>query len=135
VALLYSKEELAEEAQRGQTAGRELGIKVLPAEHTPTDYNDAFALIAREHPDAMVVGASAANVANRHLIVEFAAQRRLPGQQGLRRMALGGNSPAGKWNSPRRTCRAADRSRGCPSSDCKLRPVDGEDMSHGNRKN
>ena len=90
VAVLYSKEEVAEEAQSGQTAGRELGIKVLPAEHTPTDYNDAFALIAREHPDAMVVSASAANVANRHLIVEFAAQGRLPAMYASREFVNAG---------------------------------------------
>jgi putative ABC transport system substrate-binding protein len=90
VAVLYSKEEVAEEAQSGQTAGRELGIKVLPAEHTPTDYNDAFAFIAREHPDAMVVGASAANVANRHLIVEFAAQTRLPAMYASREFVNAG---------------------------------------------
>jgi putative ABC transport system substrate-binding protein len=84
VSLLYSKEELAEEVQSSETASRELGIKVLPAEHTPRDYNDAFARIAREHPDAMVVGASAANVANRHLIVEFAAQKRLPAMYASR---------------------------------------------------
>jgi hypothetical protein len=30
VALLYSKEELAEEAQRGQTAGRELESRCCP---------------------------------------------------------------------------------------------------------
>jgi putative tryptophan/tyrosine transport system substrate-binding protein len=90
VAVLYSKEEVAEEAQSGQTAGRELGIKVLPAEHTPTDYNDAFAFIAREHPDAMVVGASAANVANRHLIVEFAAQGRLPAMYASREFVNAG---------------------------------------------
>src|SRR5262249_28754729 len=54
----------------------------------------------------------------------------------------GGNKDFAGWrlvgfpgSSPRRTCRAADRSRGCPSSDCRLRPVDGEDVSHGNRKN
>jgi putative tryptophan/tyrosine transport system substrate-binding protein len=90
VAVLYSKEEVAEEAQSGQAAGRELGIKVLPAEHTPTDYNDAFALIAREHPDAMVVSASAANVANRHLIVEFAAQGRLPAMYASREFVNAG---------------------------------------------
>jgi putative tryptophan/tyrosine transport system substrate-binding protein len=84
VAHLYSKEELAEEVQSAETAGRELKIKVLRAEHTPTNYNDAFALIAREHPDAMVVGASAVNVANRHLIVEFAAQKRLPAMYASR---------------------------------------------------
>ena len=90
VAHLYSKEEVAEEVQSGETAGRELGIKVLPAEHTPTDYNDAFALIVREHPDAMVVGASAANVANRHLIIEFAAQRRLPAMYASREFVNAG---------------------------------------------
>ena len=78
VAFLQSKEQVAEGVQSGEAAGQELGIKLLPAEHTPTDYTDAFALIARERPDALVVGASAANVANRRLIVEFAAQRRLP---------------------------------------------------------
>jgi ABC-type uncharacterized transport system substrate-binding protein len=63
--------------QSGEAAAAKLGITLLPAEHTPTDYTNAFALIMREHPDALVVGASAVNVANRHLIVEFAARRRL----------------------------------------------------------
>ena len=36
------------------------------------------ALITREHPDALLVGADAVNVANRHLIVDFATQSRLP---------------------------------------------------------
>ena len=35
------------------------------------------------------------------------------------------DSPAGRWNSPRPTCRAANRSRGCPSSACRPRPADG----------
>jgi len=78
VAFLHSKEQVAEGVQNGETAARELGIELLRAEHTPTDYTNAFALIAREHPDALLVGASAVNVANRHLIVEFAAESRLP---------------------------------------------------------
>jgi putative tryptophan/tyrosine transport system substrate-binding protein len=90
VAHLYSREELAEEAQSTEAAGPSLGIKVLRAEHTPTDYNDAFALIGRERPDAMVVGASAANVANRHLIVEFAAQKRLPAMYATREFVNAG---------------------------------------------
>jgi gluconate 2-dehydrogenase gamma chain len=35
------------------------------------------------------------------------------------------DSPAGRWNSPRPTCRAANHSRGCPSSACRPRPADG----------
>jgi len=78
VAFLHSKEQEAEGVQKPEAAARQLGITLLPAEHTPTDYTAAFALITRERPDALVVGASAVNVANRHLIVEFAAQQRLP---------------------------------------------------------
>jgi putative tryptophan/tyrosine transport system substrate-binding protein len=84
VAFLHSKEQEAEGVQNGEAAAEKLGIKLLPAEHTPTDYSGAFAFITREHPDALVVGASAVNVANRQLIVEFAAQRRLPAMYATR---------------------------------------------------
>jgi ABC-type uncharacterized transport system substrate-binding protein len=84
VAFLHSKEQEAEGVQNGEAAARKLGITLLPAEHTPTDYTNAFAFITREYPDALVVGASAVNVANRHLIVEFAAQRRLPAMYATR---------------------------------------------------
>jgi putative tryptophan/tyrosine transport system substrate-binding protein len=90
VAFLHSKEQEAEGVQNGEAAARALGIKLLPAEHTPTDYTDAFALIAREHPDALVVGGSAVNVANRYLIVEFAAQRRLPAMYPTREFVSAG---------------------------------------------
>jgi len=91
VAFLHSKEQEAEGVQNGETAARELGITLLPAEHTPTNYTDAFAFIARERPDALFVGASAVNVANRHLIVEFAAQRRLPTMYATREfVSIGG---------------------------------------------
>jgi ABC-type uncharacterized transport system substrate-binding protein len=91
VAFLHSKEQEAEGVQSGEAAARTLGITLLPAEHTPTDYTDAFAFITREHPDALVVGASAVNVANRHLIVEFATQRRLPAMYATREfVSIGG---------------------------------------------
>jgi putative ABC transport system substrate-binding protein len=91
VAFLHSKEQEAEGVQNGEAAARKLGITLLPAEHTPTDYTDAFALITRERPDALVVGASAVNVANRHLIVEFAAERRLPAMYATREfVSIGG---------------------------------------------
>ena len=84
VAFLHSKEQEAEGVQNGEAAARKLGITLLPAEHYPTDYANAFAFITREHPDALVVSASAVNVANRQLIVEFAAQRRLPAMYATR---------------------------------------------------
>jgi putative tryptophan/tyrosine transport system substrate-binding protein len=90
VAFLHSKEQAAEGVETGEAAARELGIKLLPAEHTPSDYNDAFTVIAREHPDALVVSASAVNVANRRLIVEFAAQRRLPAMYATREFVSAG---------------------------------------------
>jgi len=53
VAFLHSKEQVAEGMQNGEPAARKLGITLLPAEHTPTDYTDAFTYIAREQPDAL----------------------------------------------------------------------------------
>ena len=50
----------------------------LFAEHSPTDYTDAFALITREHPDALFVSQIGEKFPYRHLIVEFAADNRLP---------------------------------------------------------
>ena len=91
VAFLHSKEQEAEGVQNGEAAARKLGITLLPAEHTPTDYTAAFAFIAREQPDALMVGASAVNVANRHLIVQFAGQRRLPAMYATREfVSIGG---------------------------------------------
>ena len=57
---------------------RELGINLLFAEHTPTDYTNAFAHIERERIDALLVPSTGANFANRHSIVEFAEKSRLP---------------------------------------------------------
>jgi putative tryptophan/tyrosine transport system substrate-binding protein len=91
VAYLHSKEQEAEGVQNGEAAARKLGIFLLPAEHTPADYTGAFALIAREQPDALMVGASAVNVANRHLIVEFARRQRLPAMYATREfVGIGG---------------------------------------------
>jgi putative ABC transport system substrate-binding protein len=79
LAYLQPKEEmLAEWEQIAAAINRELGVQVLLAEHTSSDFAAAFALIARERPDALLIGASAANYVNRLLIAEFAAQNRLP---------------------------------------------------------
>lgn len=65
-------------AEAASTVSRELGVKFLLAEHAPLDYADAFALITRERPDAILVGPSAEHFENRRLIVEFAGRSRLP---------------------------------------------------------
>jgi putative ABC transport system substrate-binding protein len=70
--------------QSAEAAGRQLGVRVLLAKHTPTNYADAFAFILRERVDALLVASSAANFANRHLIVDFAAKNRLPAMYGTR---------------------------------------------------
>lgn len=91
VALLNSKAEMIGGWEQSQeAAARQLGIKVLIAEHAPTDYAAAFALIARERPDALSVAFTAANVINRKLIIEFAAKNRIPAIYGVREFAADG---------------------------------------------
>jgi putative tryptophan/tyrosine transport system substrate-binding protein len=55
-----------------------LGLSFLVAKHSATDFANAFAIIRREHPDAMYVNLSPGSFANRRSIAEFAAQTRLP---------------------------------------------------------
>jgi putative tryptophan/tyrosine transport system substrate-binding protein len=80
VAFLQSNAEMLDDAHEKmvEVVTRDLGVELLFAEHTPSDYAGAFAFIARERPDALVVAASAVNYANRRLIAEFAAKNRLP---------------------------------------------------------
>jgi putative ABC transport system substrate-binding protein len=90
VALLQSKAEVpAGWEQSAEAAARQLGVKVLFAEHTPTDYSVAFALIARERVDALSVPGGV-NFAHRQLIIEFAAKNRLPAVYGSREYAADG---------------------------------------------
>jgi putative tryptophan/tyrosine transport system substrate-binding protein len=85
VAFLGAKElwELAHE--RSIKAGAQaLGLTVFLADHTPTDYTGAFALITRERPDALFVAPSSENYAQRRLIVDFATRKRLPSIHAFR---------------------------------------------------
>jgi putative tryptophan/tyrosine transport system substrate-binding protein len=113
VAFLHSKEQEEEGVQSGEAAAAKLGITLLPAEHTPTDYTNAFALIMREHPDALIVGASAVNVANRHLIVEFAAQRRLPVMYATREFVTERGRQRGIRSVVRCTCTSLAGNKSC----------------------
>jgi putative ABC transport system substrate-binding protein len=64
--------------QHVQDIARALGITLIDVEHTPDNYTDAFALIARERPDALFLASSAANNVNRQRIADFALQQRIP---------------------------------------------------------
>ena len=90
LAWLHSSEAPLQARQGIEASSRELGFGLVLAEHTPTQYADAFALIVRERADTLYVAPSAANHANRRLIVEFAAKNRLPAMYGRREFVEAG---------------------------------------------
>jgi putative ABC transport system substrate-binding protein len=65
--------------QSFRAAARALGVTVVHAQHTPSDYAQAFAAMVRDRPDAFFVAENTPNFAHRTRIVEFATQHRLPG--------------------------------------------------------
>jgi putative ABC transport system substrate-binding protein len=65
--------------QHVRAAARMRGMTLIHAEHTPNRYAEAFALITRDRPDALLVARHPANYVNRQLIAEFAVEQRLPG--------------------------------------------------------
>jgi putative tryptophan/tyrosine transport system substrate-binding protein len=62
-----------------RAAAHTLGVTVVHAEHSPTHYADAFALITRDRPQALFVARHSVNFVNRRLIAEFAVEQRMPG--------------------------------------------------------
>jgi putative tryptophan/tyrosine transport system substrate-binding protein len=78
LAYLLSAEISASQRQFVEVTSRKLGFNLLVAEHTPKSYTGAFALITKEHAEALFVAGGGANYVNRHLIADFAAQSRLP---------------------------------------------------------
>jgi putative ABC transport system substrate-binding protein len=53
-------------------------VTLVHAAHTPRDYAYAFARIARERPDALLVAQNTPNFAQRRRIVDFTTANRLP---------------------------------------------------------
>jgi ABC-type uncharacterized transport system substrate-binding protein len=85
VAFLWPGRQLQPaEPQTVEAAARMLGLKLLLAEFTDTEYANAFALIARERPDAILVSHGGANLANRGVIAEFATRERVPAMYSFR---------------------------------------------------
>ena len=73
-----------------KAAAKALNVTLLHAEHTPNEYASAFAVIARQRPDALFVANSAPQYAHRRVIVEFAVKNRLPGMYGWREFVEAG---------------------------------------------
>jgi putative ABC transport system substrate-binding protein len=61
-----------------RNAATGLGMTLLHAEHTPSNYDDAFAFIAREQLQGLFVARNPWNFSNRRAITGFAADRRMP---------------------------------------------------------
>jgi ABC-type uncharacterized transport system substrate-binding protein len=64
--------------QATRTGGKALGIALAHVEVSLGQYDDAFAVLGRERPDALFVANSASNFAHRRRIAEFALRSRLP---------------------------------------------------------
>src|SRR5262245_2406933 len=63
------------EAEGIRVAARMMGVTLVHAEHTRTNYADAFALITRDRAEALFVASQAASYANRQVIRPVAGRR------------------------------------------------------------
>ena len=90
-----------------KAAAKALNVTLLHAEHAPNEYSGAFAVIARQRPDALFVAFSGPAFAHRHLIVEFAIKNRLPGTYARREFVEAGGLMSYGVSSPDLFRRAA----------------------------
>jgi putative tryptophan/tyrosine transport system substrate-binding protein len=79
------------EWQGTQLAARALGVTLYSVEvRGPDDFDDAFAMLARERPDALITLAEALTIGSQRRIVAFTTQHRLPMISELREFAEAG---------------------------------------------
>ena len=79
--MLWNKDDLGMTMryQASAQAAQSMGITVQPlGVREPDDFNDAFAAMDKEPPDAILMVAYALTVLNRKRVFDFAADRRLP---------------------------------------------------------
>jgi putative tryptophan/tyrosine transport system substrate-binding protein len=77
--------------KESQVAADTLGLKLYSIEvRSPEDINAAFAAIAQDQPDALIVLQDALTLQHRKEIIDFAAQRRLPGMFVAREWVVAG---------------------------------------------
>jgi putative ABC transport system substrate-binding protein len=81
VAMLWNKDDLgmSQRYDASAQAANELGVTVLPlGVREPDDFNEAFATMDRDPPDAILMVTDSLTLLNRKRVFDYAAQHRLP---------------------------------------------------------
>ena len=81
VAMLWNKDDLGMSLRYDASAkaAQEIGVVVQPlGVREPNDFNEAFAAMNREIPDAILMVSDALTLLNRKRVIEFAAEHRVP---------------------------------------------------------
>src|SRR5213078_2445080 len=81
VAMLWNKDDLGMSLrfEASAKAARDIGVTVQPlGVREPNDFDDAFAAMNREPPDAILMVSDSLTLLNRKRVVDFASERRLP---------------------------------------------------------
>ena len=80
VAILWEPGQQKQGIKKLEAVGQALGIQIqsLVVRRGLGSFESAFSAMTREHPDGLIVAASAHVIAHRARIIEFAAKRRLP---------------------------------------------------------
>ncbi|MGZ3411374.1 MAG: ABC transporter substrate-binding protein [Xanthobacteraceae bacterium] len=81
VAMLWNKDDLAMSLRYDASAraAQDMGITVQPlGVREPDDFNDAFAAMNKDLPDAILMVSDSLTLLNRKRVFDFAAERRLP---------------------------------------------------------
>jgi len=71
-------------------AARALGLRLFLSEHTFTDYADAFAMMAKERPEALFVAIQPASAAHSRDIFDFVLKHRIPAAYPWREFVTSG---------------------------------------------
>ncbi|HZM36228.1 MAG TPA: ABC transporter substrate-binding protein [Burkholderiales bacterium] len=108
VAFLGTRNDWGEPlGQATRAAASTLGVALSHVEVTLGHYEQAFATLARERPDAVFVANSASNFAHRARIADFLLKSRLPAVHPFREIAEGGGLMSYGANVPDLYRRAA----------------------------
>ena len=81
VAMLWNKDDLGMSMryETSASAAQEVGITVQPlGVREPDDFNEAFAAMTRDPPDAILMVSDSLTILNRKRVIDYAAEHRLP---------------------------------------------------------